>query len=149
MNKSRHFPWLLLIIGVSFLCLTAWSIYRANKGTSAVTDREYYSHGLRYNESLIERKAAEALGWRVKSTIEGHTLAFFLENREGEPVRKASGALELFIKKKSSRIRLPLAHTDPGVYQVNIPEDISGEITAKLEFEKNGARLSKQLLLNL
>lgn len=148
MNKSRNFPWLILIIGISFLCLTSWSIYRASKGTSAVTDREYYSHGLRYNETLLERKAAESLGWTVKSAIQDQTLSFLLTDREGKPVTEANGTLELFIKKKASTIRLPLFHTGSGNYQVTIPEVISGEMNARLEFEQNGVRLSKQLLLN-
>lgn len=149
MNKSRNIPWLILIIGAAFLTLTSWSIFRASQDTSAVTDRDYYSHGLRFNETLLERKAAESLGWTVKSELNGKTLTFYLNDKTGTPVTGARGTLEIFLKQKAKSIRYPLLHADPGEYQITLPKSLDGEVSARLEFERNGARMSRQLLLTL
>jgi nitrogen fixation protein FixH len=149
MNKKKYIPWLLPVIGGIFLILTTWSIYMAGQGTSAVTDRDYYSHGLRFNETLLERKAAESLGWLVTTELRGHTLHFHLRDKNGTPVLEARGNLEIFFPGASTSVRLPLVNIGSGRYQINLPDKVSGEMSAHLEFERDGARISKQLLLNL
>ncbi len=149
MNKKPYIPWLLPVIGGIFLILTTWSIYRASQGTSAVTDRDYYSHGLRFNETLLERKVAESLGWIVSTELQGHTLIFHLKDKNEAPVLEARGTLEIFLKDVSSSVRLPLVNIGPGKYQINLSEKVSGEMAARLEFERDGARISRSLLLNL
>ena len=149
MKNKPYTPWLLMIIGATFLVLTAWSIYKATQGTSAVTDRNYYSHGLRYNETLLEKKAAQSQGWVIKTQLDGHILKFELIDKAGSPVMSARGTLELLLSGKSTSIRFPLTHIGSGVYQVSLDEDLSGEMTARIEFDKDGARLNRQLLLNL
>lgn len=149
MNKKPYVPWILLVIGGIFLTLTTWSIYQASQGTSAVTDRDYYSHGLRFNQTLLERKAAESLGWSITTDLAGRTLSFQLNDKLGAPVSQATGILEIFISESSSSMRFPLKHTGSGRYLIDLPESVAGERTARLEFERDGARISKQLLLNL
>ena len=149
MNKKPYTPWLLLIIGTIFLVLTSWSIYMARSGTSDVTDRNYYSHGLRYNETLLERKAAQSQGWTLKTQLIGHTLRFELKDKTGKAVISARGTLELLFPEKSTSIRLPLVLTDSGIYEVTLDQDLAGEMTARIEFVQDGARLNRQLLLNL
>jgi nitrogen fixation protein FixH len=131
------------------MTLTGWSIYQASKGTSAVTDRDYYSHGLRFNKTLLERKTAESLGWSVTTELKSRTLVFQLMDKDGLPVREANGVLEIYISETSSSVRFPLSDAGSGSYQINLSEQVSGERTARIEFERNGARISKQLLLNL
>ena len=149
MNEKPYIPWLLFIIGGIFITLTTWSIYQASQGTSAVTDRNYYSHGLRFNKTLLERKAAETLGWSVDTQLEGRTLSFELKDKHGAPVYGAKVNLEIFISEASSSITLPLMHSGPGLYQINLPETVTGERAARLEIERDGARMHKRLLLNL
>lgn len=148
MNKTKHFPWLILVIGVGFLGLTAWSIYRASNETSGVTDRDYYSHGLRYNETLLEKKAAETFGWSITTDLTGRRLQVKLYDRDGMTVHGARSSLLIFSPTTTRSIRLPMQESD-GTYSLELPADLAGTITVHLEFERDGARLKRQLLLNL
>lgn len=149
MNRSRHTPWLLLIIGASFLTLTGWSIYRASQGTSAVTDRDYYSHGLRYNESLLEEKAAEALGWQTRINLQKRTVVILLSDGSQQPVSRAIGSLTLLNSAAHQPHPLPLQEGIPGRYHVQLPNNLHGEYSVDLNFERDGARLTRRILLAL
>jgi nitrogen fixation protein FixH len=149
MNNSRYFPWLLVVIGSGFLALTAWSIFLAAQRSSAVIDRDYYSHGLRYNETLLERQAAATLGWTVSTERQGQTLLFRLSDKQGRPVSTAKGTVYLYLPAQASNASLPLREIAPGTYQLHLTGEMTGEISARLEFVRDGALLNRQLLLNL
>ena len=147
MKKRKSTPWLLLLIGVGFLGLTAWSIYRAGQETSAVTDRDYYSHGLRYNETMLERKAAESLGWSTAIELTGTGLVIRLRDKHDQPVAGAVGVLTLFSTSQEPVLTIPLSEATTGHYAALLPAGRRGELPAEISFERDGARLSKRLLL--
>ena len=147
MKKRKSTPWLLLLIGVGFLGLTAWSIYRAGHETSAVTDRDYYSHGLRYNETMLERKAAESLGWSTAIELTGTGLVIRLRDKHDQPVAGAVGILTLFSTSQEPVLTIPLSEATTGHYAALLPAGRRGELPAEISFERDGARLSKRLLL--
>jgi len=68
MSKSRPTPWLPLLIGGGFLALMAWSLLLAGQRVSAVVDRDYYSHGLRYNQT----RAGAARGGSARLDRDDH-----------------------------------------------------------------------------
>ena len=138
---------MLLLIGAGFLCLTAWSIYRAGSETSAVTDRDYYSHGLRYNKTMLERKAAESLGWSAAIELTGTGLVIRLEDKYDQPVAGAAGVLTLFSTSREPSVTIPLTEATQGHYTALLPTGRRGEIPAEISFERDGARLNKRLLL--
>ena len=147
MTKTRHTPWLLLTIGCGFLILTGISIYLASQRSSGVTDPEYYSHGLRYNQTLLERKAAASLGWDTDIRLIAHTLHIDLKESSGQPVLGARG--ELTLLDGSSPMNIVLQQTALGTYQAKLPDSLHGEITADLSFNREGAKLGKRLLLSI
>ena len=149
MSKKKYFPWLILIIGAGFLLLTFWSIFIALQETSAVTDRNYYSHGLRYNKTLFEKKAAEALGWSVDIALIDRDLQIKLSDRQKRPVLKANGSIVLFSSDQEQRDSQPFLEIGNGEYVISFPNELSGAINARIEFERDGARLTRQLLLNV
>lgn len=149
MTNHRHIPWLLVLIGSGFLLLMAWSIFLAGQRSSAVIDRDYYSHGLRYNETLLEQRAATALGWQVTTELMGRSLRFHLRDRQGRPVSEAQGVLYLSLPSNPSGLALLLHETTPGTYQVELAGSITGQISARLEFKRDRALLNRQLLLSL
>jgi nitrogen fixation protein FixH len=114
-----------------------------------VTDADYYSKGLKYTSTLLEKKAATTLGWKVSTQQVGRSLLFQLSDKEGQPVRSAKGLLFMYRQEVASSIQFPLQEVNPGVYQFNLTGSMTGEISARVEFEYKGARLSRQLLLNL
>lgn len=149
MSRSRPIPWLLLLLVSGFTVFTAWTFYRAAHGTSAVTDADYYSHGLRYNQTLIEQRAADSLGWQVAVNREGDTLIATLGDGSRQPVDGARGVLTVFRADRPQPQHLPLRESLPGRYQTMLPPGLTGELTAEVAFERAGARLQRRLLLAL
>ncbi|MDT8440331.1 MAG: FixH family protein [Desulfuromonadales bacterium] len=149
MTRSTPIPWLLILLGSGFLVLTAWSILIASQRSSGVTDPDYYSHGLRYNETMLEKRAAASLGWTTGIELTGHRLAIELRDREQQPVHRANGRLQLAGSGQLPAIEILLTEERPGRYLAILPETLRGERAAEINFIRDGARLSKRLLLSL
>lgn len=147
----RHNRWSLfiLILVICFLVFSAWTLRRAVQGASAVTDRNYYSHGLRYNQTLVEQQAAASLGWQPQSSLNGHQLSVVLRDQRGNPVTAGHGMLTLFDNRSANSVRLPLEESNGGTYRVQLPGTLHGEHSAQIDFERDGARLVNRLLLSL
>ncbi|MFP7756088.1 FixH family protein [Thermodesulfobacteriota bacterium B35] len=142
------YPLLILLLIAAFLVFSAWSAHRATSLGSRVTDASYYSKGLKYNSTEVERRAAEVLGWKLDTRLDRRTLIFRLSDRNGHAISGAAGSLYLAIPDAAENVYLPLTETGPGRYQVTLDHTLSGAIQARLELERNGARLNRHLLLN-
>ena len=147
-KKSSSPLFIILLIGC-FLGFSVWSAMRAIEAGPEVTDADYYSKGLKYSSTLLEKRAAAVLGWKVETQLIGRTLEFRLSDKEGTPVEAANGDIFLYLAASTSSKRLPLQETEPGVYIFNLTAGMTGEMSARLEFEHKGARINRQLLLNL
>lgn len=149
LKRSRN-PWprFVILLGAVFLALTGWSVQRAATGVSAVTDPAYFAHGLKYNDTLAERRAAESLGWRLEVELGEGELVSRLIDRAGLPVSGGTGRLVL---RRGDRpgITLPLREKGEGLYSAALPADLEGEFTARLIVNRHGASLRRALLLNL
>lgn len=148
-NKKNFYPLMILLLIGGFLIFLIWSAYQAAGLGSRVTDTDYYSKGLKYNTTMVEKRAAEVLGWNLETSLDGHTLQFHLMDQNGGQVDRAVGTLYLAVPGSAENIRLPLREVSAGYYRVSLSEDINGTIQARLELERQGARLNRQLLLNL
>ena len=148
-NKKNIYPALILLLLGCFLIFSSWSAFQAAGLGSKVTDTAYYSKGLKYNTTRIEKQAAEALGWKVETRLDGRMLEFQLTDNEGDMVNRANGSLYLAIPDTAENIHLPLEEVASGTYQVRLKNNLNGTIQARLELEREGARINRQLLLNL
>ncbi|MBE0502117.1 MAG: FixH family protein [Desulfuromonadales bacterium] len=142
-----YLPLILLLLG-SFLLFSIWSAFQAVGLGSAVTDADYYSKGLRYNNTMVEKQAATVLGWSLSTRLDGRTLEFGLTNRDGTPVTRATGSLYLAIPNTAENINLPLHEIAAGRYIIELNDRLTGAIQARLDLGLDGARLHRQLLLN-
>jgi len=147
-SKKNIYPLLILLLLGGFLIFLAWSAFQAAGLGSKVTDADYYSKGLKYNSTMIEKRAAEVLGWSIETRLDGRTLEFHLIDHEGGEVDRALGTLYLVIPGTAENIHLPLQEVASGFYRVNLGDSITGTIQARLELEREGVRLNRQLLLN-
>jgi len=147
--RKNLYPVFIIATIISFLCFLGWSAMRAADSGPEVTDADYYSKGLRYTSTILEKKAAVTLGWSVSTKLEGRTLSFFLSDKNGEPVMAANGTISFYLPATSERVQFPLLEAEVGDYQLNLTEGMKGEISARIEFEREGTRLNRQLLLNL
>lgn len=149
MLRTRSFPWLIVCLVAVFLAMTAWSLYRAVQGSSAVTDADYYSHGLRYNQTMLEQKAAATQGWEAVPSLKGRLVTVELRDQERRAVAGARGELTLLDPVHPGTRRLALHEDKPGIYRAEVPVDLQGEQSVELSFQCNGARMTRRLLLSL
>ena len=147
--KKNFYPILIVLLIGSFLCFSVWSAMRAADMGPQVTDADYYSKGLKYSSTMIEKRAAAVLGWKVSTQLIGRTLQFHLDDKQGRPVESATGVLVLYLSEEAANISFPLREIASGIYQLDLTAGMTGEMNARLEFEHEGARLNRQLLLNL
>ncbi len=146
--KTGIWPGLMLLLGVLFAVVTGWSIFRAAADVSPVSDAGYYSHGLRYNHTRVEQQAAESLGWRIETSLEGRRLRIQLRDREELPVTGAGGDLVLYAVRSGNPTQLPLVELTPGQYSTRLPRELQGEVTARLTLVRDGAQINRTLMFN-
>ncbi len=146
---KQFYPALIICLLGAFLLFLGWSAYQASTQGTQVTDPDYYSKGLKYNSTQVEKRAASSLGWELTTELTGSMLEFELLDKNGESVTGAIGKLNLYSRPDSDLLNLPLVETKPGTYQVQVPDPLKGEITIRVEFERSGARINRQLLLNI
>jgi len=147
-QNNLYKPLIFLLLG-SFLVFSIWSARQAANHGSQVTDRDYYSKGLKYNSSIVERRAAEVLGWKLKTRISGKTLIFSIEDKEKNNVTGALGTFYLYLPDFSNGKPFKLTEVQSGHYQLILPAETNGSHRARVMFERDGAKLNRQLQLNL
>jgi nitrogen fixation protein FixH len=148
-KRKNIYPILILLLLGSFLLFSTWSAFQAAGLGSRVADADYYSKGLKYNTTLVEKRAASVLGWDLTTALNGRTLDFQLHTRDGSAVDRANGFLYLAIPDAAENVLLPLREVAAGHYQIELDPALRGTIQARIELERDGARLNRQLLLNL
>ncbi len=145
---KRFYQFLILALLGSFLLFSVWSAYRATNYGAQITDRDYYNKGLRYNSTILEKRAASVLGWQLDAELQGQQLQLKLSDGKGNPVAGAQGQL-VFFQKANANTSLALIETTPGLYLADLPPTVKGEVAVRVDFEYAGARLNRQLLLNI
>lgn len=145
---TNRWPYLLLGIGLFFFGVTGWSVYRSLIGVSAVTDRHYYSHGLRYNDSLVEQRAAESLDWQVTVELQNGRLTARWHDKNKQPVAGGDASLVLSVRNHAD-ITVPMQGDESGRYGATLPTSLRGEVQALLTLNLGSATLRRPLLLNL
>jgi nitrogen fixation protein FixH len=149
MKKTNLYPAFVVLMIGSFVAFLAWSAMRASDSGPQVTDADYYSKGLRYTSTVLEKRAAAVLGWRVDAHLSGRTLRLQVSDKEGKPISSAKGIVSIYMRNQGETISFPLREVSAGTYQLHLTDSMTGEMTARVEFERDGARLNRQLLLSL
>jgi len=146
---TTRWPLAVTLLVLIFLVFSAWSAYRAVNDGTPVLDRDYYSHGLKYNHARVEEKAAEGMGWELSARMEGHRVEVHLFDQVGRPVAACEGKLVFFTSKQYDWHDLLLVESAPGLYTATIDPLLHGEVSTELQLSRDGARISRRLLLNL
>ncbi len=151
-THPRHRQPLLTAIILVFLALTLWAVDQARRKVSPVIDREYYAHGLTFNQTELEQTAANTRGWTLKMRIAGPSLETFLSDGSGRPVTGAKGDLVILGSHSGANppLGLPLREQDRGHYLASLPEGLSGQgqVQAQVSFSLDGARIHRTMMLN-
>ncbi|WP_020676359.1 FixH family protein [Geopsychrobacter electrodiphilus] len=148
---KRISPYVLLIFLLlgSFLLFSAWSARQAATRGSQISDINYYSKGLKYNNTRIEERAAASRGWKLTTEINNNNLRFSLSDKDGHSISHASGELTLFLSQEDRVVHLQTTEPEPGLYLLKLPDEIKGNLQARIVFEQQGVRISRQLLVNI
>lgn len=147
--KKNAYPLLIISLIACFLAFSGWAAMRAINAGPEVTDADYYSKGLKYSSTVLEKRAAAVLGWHVETRLDKRTLTFHLRDKHDQPVKSAQGQIFLYQAGLVADKQQPLHETEPGIYIFNLTADMTGAMNARIEFEQNGARINRQLFLNL
>ena len=152
-TKTRTLPnfyqFFIAFLLIAFIAFSLWSAKQASSNGTNVTDSDYYSKGLRYNKTLVEQRAALVLGWQVDTALVGRNLQISLADSKKQPVVGAKGEVFLYYDASGTTTNLSLIERTSGLYSLNLPAEISGEVRARLVIELDGAKVSRQILLNL
>lgn len=146
---KNYYPALIIFLLGSFILFLVWSGFQASTQGTQVTDRDYYSKGLKYNSTQVEKRAADALGWTLSPSLVEGDLLIELRDGKGEPVTAASGLLHLYSRPGIDLLKIPLREVEAGRYRARLPQELTGEVTLRLEFERAGARINRQLLITI
>lgn len=152
--KKLFWPGVILTIGLSFLAVTGWSIFRAATGASSVTDPDYYSHGLKYNSTSLEVKASQAQGWEITPRVDNDILTIKLTTKDKESIPNCSGKvifLSLAGLKKQDSSAPPSAdftETSPGTYAAGLPTNLQLPAYATVRLAKNKTAIHRKILIN-
>jgi nitrogen fixation protein FixH len=149
-NRDKNIaPLIITVMIFSFVLFLGWSAYQAATRGSEISDRDYYSKGLKYNTTLIEKKAASVLGWVSDVSLHAHTFKVSLYDSQHLPVSNGEATLLLYHGSSATPLKLSLTEVQPGSYQLELPANLTGEIRARLDLVRDGASINRNLLLNL
>jgi nitrogen fixation protein FixH len=146
---KNFYPALIIFLLGTFILFLVWSGFQASTQGTQVTDRDYYSKGLKYNSTQIEKRAASAMGWKLSPQLVDGELLIDLQDGKGQPVAAAKGLLHLYSRPGIDLLKLPLQEVEAGRYRTRLPAELTGEVTIRIEFERDGARINRQLLITI
>ncbi|KPK36473.1 MAG: hypothetical protein AMK70_02130 [Nitrospira bacterium SG8_35_1] len=150
-KKKQNF-WVagLIMLGVIFGLMSAWSFYRAGREASPVVDPDYYDRGIKYNESQSSQKAAEDMGWHAVIKVDGRRIMVRLSDADKSPVTGCRAQISLHqARGATTPSNLVLHEEAPGVYSAELPPDLAGAFPAELSLGKGNLLLERQILLNM
>ncbi|WP_303722794.1 FixH family protein [Malonomonas rubra] len=146
----KHFyPALIIFFFGTFVLFLVWSAFQASTEGTQVTDRDYYSKGLKYSSTVVEKRVASVLGWEIAAGYIDGQLQIRLQDGKGHLVSGAKGVLYLNTRPGIELQKLPLKEVDSGYYQTRVPSVLTGEVSIRVEFERDGARINRQLLITI
>ena len=70
-TKKNPYPLFIILLISCFLGFSVWSAMQAIDAGPEVTDADYYSKGLKYSSTVLEKRAAAVLGWKVETQLIG------------------------------------------------------------------------------
>jgi nitrogen fixation protein FixH len=148
--RRRRWHPLLTVVILLFLSLTAWAVDQARQKVSPVSDKDYYRHGLAYNNGAEKPAAGQARSWSIAVHLDGTLLEVRLSGADGKPVTGAKGEVVLLGSHPGAMQRFDflLTEGEPGQYLARLPKELAGQVMAQLTMEKGDASLHRSLLLN-
>jgi nitrogen fixation protein FixH len=149
-QKINLWIYLLILLAILFAGGMGWSFYQAGTRVSSVVDPSYYEHGLHYNRTQLEQQAALESGWHYFTTVAHNYFEVRLLRHGNLPVSGCNGKLLIRLPGQQD---LPASYemeeTGSGIYGVELPSGLEGEIQAEMILGKDNNMIKRNLLLTL
>lgn len=152
MNTANiRWPSFIITLALAFVAFSWWSLERAASGVSPVSDPNYYSHGLKYNNTNLEIQTAQALQWTVTPKVKGRALTVLVADAGQVGISGGHGEVTVQFEGVEQSPLPPLALIDrgQGLYTVDIPASLPRTLSANLTLTKDQATVQRRLLITL
>ena len=148
-NRYRWIPWVFIVAMSVVVVVNGGLIYFATREPVGIIVKNPYQDGLRYNETLKERRQQVALGWQIAAGVFGETGASPVEvkveakDASGQPLPYLQGTI-LFERpvEKLPPIRGELAALGSGNYIGTAVLPRAGQWDLTIEFTDGTRRHS-------
>jgi len=149
--ENMRWPAFLIGLVLSFCLFSWWMMSRAISGVSPVSDPNYYSHGLKYNNTSIEIQTAQALRWKITPMVQGRVLTVQVIDAQESAVNGVQGSVAVQFEgaEQSPLPALSLSDNGQGLYAVTLPASLPRTFSASLTLRKDQATVHRRLLINL
>lgn len=147
-TTANRWPAFIISIVLAFVAISWWSFERAASGVSAVSDPDYYHHGLKYNHTSLENQSALDLGWTVTPAVQGRRLTIRIADESKTGISGGQGLISLS-PETTGQEALPLRDEGQGLYTVEIPAALPKTFNASLSLRKGQAAVERRLLINI
>ncbi len=149
--KTNFWIVLIMLLAVLFIGVTGWSFYMAKRGVSPVVDSAYYNLGLRYDKTQMEFQAARDFGWEATTEIKENRFEVRLFSEDNTPIANCKGTLLVHLQQGQPTHLTSLVFEEKkrGVYSIELPYALEGEILVQMTLGKNKMTIQRSLLLVL
>ncbi|MDD5758101.1 MAG: FixH family protein [Desulfobulbaceae bacterium] len=150
-TENIRWPAFIVCLVVSFCLFSWWTMNRAISGVSPVSDPNYYSHGLKYNNTSIEIQTAQALSWTITPKVKGRVLTVQVVDAQESAVSGLQGSVAAQFEgaRQGPLSELSLSDNGQGLYAVTLPSSLPRTFSANLTMKKDQATVNRRLLINL
>lgn len=124
-TRGRWIPWIFVGGMLVVVVVNGVLIFQALTTFTGVTVGQSYDRGRTYNQTLAEGARQDALGWTLRTTLEGERLTVTARDRAGNPI---TGVLDAYLQRPldGQRIEFPDA-TGTGRFELDLPELRAGQ----------------------
>lgn len=149
-NSTTHWPAFIIAIVAAFAAFSWWSIDRALSDVSAVSDPEYYAHGLKYHSADLDLQTAATTGWTFSPLLKGQTLKITVLDAQNNRITGGQAILTFPAGQDAGGSIAPLTLTElgEGNYSATLPSGLPSSVSATLTLSKGDASTQRQILIN-
>jgi len=146
-----RWPAFIIVLIAGFAAFSWWSIDRAASQVSAVSDPDYYAHGLKYHSASLDAKASATAGWTVTPQLAGKALIIEVRDATHQAIAGCQAIITFPPGQTAARMPIaPIALTDTGDgrYSGTLPAGLPTSVSATLTLNKDQATAQRQILIN-
>lgn len=149
-NTITRWPAFIIVIVAAFAAFSWWSINRAISDVSAVSDQDYYAHGLKYHSASLDAQTASTTGWTVTPLLSGKTLTIAVRDAQNNSIDGGQALITFPAGQVGREPRAPLTLTEDGKgnYSGTLPDGLPPSISVTLTLSRDQATTQRQILIN-